>query len=113
MGAFTAGKNDIEIKDGTMKIKTDGTGVKFIKKVQQITFSADYARKTGQEIMYLTERAVFRLVEGGIMLTEIAPGVDLHKDILDKMEFRPLIAKDLKTMDSRIFRNEKMGLQLD
>jgi propionate CoA-transferase len=58
----------------------------------------------------MTERAVFRLVEGGIMLTEIAPGVDLEKDILAHMAFRPLIAEDLKLMDERIFRDEKMGL---
>ncbi|MBP1736345.1 MAG: 3-oxoacid CoA-transferase [Oscillospiraceae bacterium] len=113
LGAFTAGKCDVEIKDGSMNIKADGTGIKFIKKVQQITFSADYARKTSQDIMYITERAVFRLVEGGIMLTEIAPGIDLQKDILDKMEFKPLIAKELKTMDERIFRVEKMGLRLN
>jgi len=111
MGGFVAGKCDVEIKDGTVNIKTDGTGIKFIKKVQQITFSADYARKTGQDIMYITERAVFRLADKGIILTEIAPGVDLQKDILDKMEFTPYIDPKLKLMDERIFREEKMGLQ--
>ena len=112
MGAFTAGKADIEIGDGKLTIKEDGPGIKFAEKVQQITFSADYARKTGQEVLYITERAVFRLVEDGIMLTEIAPGVDLQKDILDKMHFKPLVAKDLKIMDLRLFREEKMGLSL-
>jgi len=110
MGAFTAGKSNIEIADGKLNILEDGDGTKFIDKVQQITFSADYARKTGQTVLYLTERAVFRLVEEGIMLTEIAPGVDLEKDILAHMDFRPLIAEDLKQMDPRIFREEKMGL---
>lgn len=110
MGAFTAGKSRIDIQDGRLNIIQDGPGVKFIGKVQQITFSADYARKAGQTVMYLTERAVFRLVEGGIMLTEIAPGVDLERDILAHMEFRPLIADDLKEMDPRIFRDELMGL---
>ena len=110
MGGFTAGKSQIEIADGKLNIIQDGPGVKFIDKVQQITFSADYARKTGQTVLYLTERAVFKLVEGGIMLIEIAPGVDLEKDILAHMAFRPLIAEDLKLMDERIFREEKMGL---
>ena len=110
MGAFTAGKSRIEIADGKLNILEDGSGTKFIDRVQQITFSADYARKTGQTVLYLTERAVFRLVEGGIMLTEIAPGVDLERDILAHMDFRPLIAEDLKEMDFRIFREEKMGL---
>lgn len=111
MGAFTAGKSRIQVEDGRLNIVEDGPGVKFIKKVQQISFSADYARKTGQTVMYLTERAVFQLTDGGILLTEIAPGVDLQKDILDHMEFRPLIAEELKPMDPRIFREEKMGLR--
>ena len=61
---------------------------------------------------YVTERAVFKLTREGIVLTEIAPGVDLQKDILDQMGFRPILAEDLKRMDSRIFREEKMGLTL-
>ncbi len=110
MGGFTAGKSRIEIHDGRLDIVQDGPGVKFIDKVQQITFSADYARKTGQEVTYITERAVFKLVDGGIMLTELAPGVDLEKDVLSHMEFRPLLADEIKPMDPRIFREEKMGL---
>lgn len=110
MGAFTAGRSQIDIADGSLRIRQDGSGVKFIQKVQQVTFSADYARKTGQSITYITERAVFRLVEDGIMLTEIAPGVDLERDILAHMEFRPRIAEDLRLMDERLFRAEKMGL---
>ena len=113
MGAFTAGKSDIRIEDGKLNIVKDGPGIKFIKKVQQITFSADYARKTGQNVTYMTERAVFKLVDGGIMLTEIAPGVDLERDILSHMEFKPLIAEDLKVMDPRIFKEEKMGLHFE
>ncbi len=111
MGAFTAGKSRIEIADGRLNIPEDGNRTKFIDKVQQITFSADYARKAGQTVLYLTERAVFRLAGEGIMLTEIAPGVDLEKDILAHMDFRPLMAEDLKLMDPRIFHEEKMGLR--
>lgn len=110
MCSFTAGKSAIQVADGKLNIAQDGSGIKFIKKVQQITFSADYARKTGQQVTYITERGVFRLADEGIELVEIAPGVDLEKDILAHMEFKPLIAKDLKVMDERIFREEKMGL---
>lgn len=112
MGAFTAGKLEAEVGGGRLTIHKDGDGVKFVEQVQQITFSADYARKSGQEILYITERAVFRLAPEGVMLTEIAPGVDLERDILSKMAFRPLIADQLKTMDERIFHHTKMGLSL-
>lgn len=111
MSNFTAGKSQIDIADGRLDIVQDGPGIKFIKKVQQISFSADYARKTGQQVIYITERGVFRLADEGIELVEIAPGVDLEKDILAHMEFKPLISENLKVMDERIFRDEKMGLQ--
>ena len=62
--------------------------------------------------MYITERAVFELTPEGVMLTEIAPGADLEKDILDKMDFRPVISPDLKLMDERLFRPEAMGISL-
>ncbi|MPN42496.1 Acetate CoA-transferase YdiF [bioreactor metagenome] len=63
--------------------------------------------------MYITERAVFELRAEGLVLTEIAPGMDLEKDVLAQMNFKPVIADDLKTMDGRIFRNEIMGLKKD
>ena len=108
-GIFTAGNPEIECKDGKLNIIRDGDGIKFVKNVEQITFSGAYARKTGQDVKYITERAVFRLTDEGLELIEIAPGVDLEEHILKKMEFRPLISPDLKLMDSRIFRDEKMG----
>jgi len=112
MGNFTAGKPkpDIEITDGGLKINNDGSEMKYVKKVQQITFSGEYAVKSGQEIMYISERTVFKLTPDGLMLVEIAPGVDLQKDVLDKMEFKPLVSPDLKLMDSRLFREGLMGL---
>lgn len=82
---------------------------KFVKNVEQITFSAEYARESGQQVMYITERAVFKLTDEGVELTEIAPGYDLQKDILDQMDFTPIM-HDVKTMDPRIFRDEPMGL---
>ncbi len=112
MGTFTVGKPDIEITGSGLKINTDG-GVKFVKEVQQVTFSADFARKHGQEIKYITERAVFQLCDTGLELIEIAPGVDLEKDILGKMAFTPKVSPDLKLMDARLFNPAVMGLKND
>jgi len=110
LSTFTAGKSEFVINDGSLEIRRDGDGAKFVETVQQITFSGDYARRTGREVTYITERAVFHLAEDGLLLTEIAPGVDLQRDVLDKMAFRPRIAENLKTMDARLFRAAKMGL---
>jgi len=116
-GTFTAalkgGKAaEYQIKDGKLNILQDADGIKFVNTVEQITFSGEYAVETGQPILYITERAVFKLTPQGLMLIEIAPGVDLDKHILAKMEFKPQIAPDLKTMDARIFRDAPMGLTL-
>jgi propionate CoA-transferase len=113
MGTFTVGKSDIEITGSGLKIHRDGDQIKFVRQLQQITFSGVYAMKNGQEIMFITERAVFELTPAGLVLKEIAPGVDLQKDVLDKMEFAPVVPKDLRLMDARLFREEKMGLDRD
>ena len=116
MGSFTVNNkkkglvSDIEITGSGLNIKADGD-IKFVKKVQQITFSADYARENGQEVMYITERAVFRLVKDGLELVEIAPGVDLEKDVLSKMAFKPFISPELKLMDARLFNEAVMGIR--
>ena len=109
-GNFTAGGTETEIMDGKLVIKTEGRTKKFVTAVDQITFSGEYARETSQPVLYVTERAVFELRKEGLTLTEIAPGVDLEKDVLGLMEFKPIVAGDLKLMDGRIFRPEKMGL---
>lgn len=109
--SFTSGKSIIEIEDGKLNIIQDGPGIKFINQLEQITFSSDYACETAQTVLFITERAVFRIIDGKLTLTEIAPGVDLQKHILDKMEFKPAIAPDLKLMDARLFRPEKMALR--
>ena len=82
---------------------------KAVQQVKQISFSANYARKQKQEVLYITERAVFRLGEQGVELIEKAPNVDLEKDILAQMDFRPVISPKLKTMSSKLFREEVMG----
>ena len=112
IAVFTAGKPkpSFGISDAGLEIKTDGKELKFVKTVQQITFSGKQAVKSGQEVLYISERCVFKLTPDGLELTEIAPGVDLEKDILAKMEFKPIISPNLKQMDLRLFRQEKMGL---
>ena len=114
LGTFTAGKSDIKIRDGKLEIVEDGPYIKFKNDVEHITFSGHHSREKGlQNVFYITERAVFRLTDQGLTLIEIAPGADLDRDILGKMEFRPAIAPRLKTMDSRLFRSEKMNLSLE
>ena len=110
MGTFS-NKADLELTDDGVRVRAEGTGRKFVEEVQQITFSGEYALKNGQEITYLTERCVFRLTPEGLMITEIAEGIDLERDILAHMAFRPLVAEDLAVMDRRLFRPEKMGLK--
>ena len=110
-GTFTAGKMKYEIKDGELHILEDAPGIKFKKAVEQITYSGDYGIETEQPAYYITERAVFKRVLEGMKLIEIAPGVDLQKDILDKMEFTPIM-DDIRLMDERIFRDTLMHLSL-
>src|SRR5215203_71734 len=112
MATFTAGAK-VGIGDGRLKVVADGAIRRFVGRLQQRTFSGAYARSRGQQVHYLTERAVFRLTDDGLLLTEIAPGVDLDRDVLAHMEFTPAIAKDLREMDPRIFRDEPMGLSRD
>ncbi len=109
-GTFTAGGLKVEVDDGKLRIINEGKTLKFINEIEQITFSGSYAISKKQPVLFVTERAVFELTRDGLKLTEIAPGVDLEKDILALMEFKPIISKELRLMDERIFRHEKMGL---
>ncbi len=110
LGTFTSGKQALEITDQGLRIIENGPLKKFKKQVQQITFNGSYAMQCQQRVTFITERAVFRLTAKGLLLTEIAPGVDLQRDILDQMEFTPLIDDELKPMDPRLFRKEPMRL---
>lgn len=106
---FTSGGLEVSIENGKISIVREGNIKKFTEKVQQITFSGEYAADHSKNVMYVTERAVFVLTEEGLLLTEIAPGINLERDILSQMEFCPLIASDLKEMDTRIFKDELMS----
>lgn len=109
-GAFTAGPKVIDIVNNRLSIIRDGSP-KFVDNVYKIIFSGDQAVKYEKEILYVTERAVFRLTEKGPTLEEVSPGVDIDRDILSKMEFRPMIATPLKQMDERLFGVGKLGLR--
>ena len=93
-GTFVAGKLNLKCLDGALQILSDGNIRKFVSKVEHVTFSGEVARKAGKVVLYITERCVFRLTPEGLELTEIAPGVDLDRDILAKMDFKPLIPRD-------------------
>ena len=109
-GTFTAGGLAVEFEDGSLKIVKEGREKKFIDHVEQITFSGAYANKTGQPVLYITERAVFELRRDGVYLTEVAPGIDIQTQIIDLMGFVPKMDGQPKLMDARIFKDELMGL---
>ncbi len=108
-GTFTAGGLKIAIEDGNLRIVQEGRARKFVKAVEQITFSGSYAASKSQPVIYVTERCVFQLTPGGLELIEVAPGIDIERDILAHMDFRPAINKPVP-MDPRIFREEPMEL---
>jgi propionate CoA-transferase len=113
VGTFTAGNLDIAVKEGKLHILREGAAQKFVHEVEHRTFSGEYALQREQTVLYITERCVFRLVHAGLEVIEVAPGIDLERDILSKMQFRPVISPELKLMDSRIFRDIPMGLRND
>jgi len=108
-GGFTAGRRRIEVKDCKLAVEEEGPIIKFVEKVYKIVFSGRYAVEE-KEVLYVTERAVFRLTPDGVELVEVAPGVDLERDVLSKMEFKPVL-RHVEEMDRRIFCEGKMGLR--
>lgn len=108
-GTFTAGGLEIAVENGQLRIVKEGRARKFVKAVEQITFSGPYAARKSQPVIYVTERCVFQLTPGGLELIEVAPGIDIERDILAHMDFKPAIHKPVQ-MDPRIFREEPMEL---
>ena len=103
-GTFDAKGVKLRIADGRLNVVTPGAIRKLVQAVDQITFSGVHARKSGQDVWYVTERAVFRLMPEGVTLVEIAPGVDLERDVLAHMEFRPRLAELIAVMPDECFR---------
>ena len=113
VGTFTAGRLQIAIEDGRLRVVTDGKLKKFVRDVEHRTFSGNYAVQRGQPVLYVTERCVFELTQAGLELIEVAPGIDIEREILARMEFRPIVRRDPGIMDQRIFSPAPMGLRDD
>lgn len=109
-GTFTAGGLKVAAADGQLRIVQEGRSRKFLPQVEQITFAGQRAAQQGQRVLYVTERCVFELSPQGLRLTEVAPGVDIERDIVAHMGFRPLIEQP-RLMDAALFRPEPMGLR--
>ncbi|MBM3501581.1 MAG: acyl CoA:acetate/3-ketoacid CoA transferase [Armatimonadetes bacterium] len=109
-GTFTAGGLEVEVAGGQLRIVREGQLRKLVRAVEHVTFSGPYAAELHQSIVYVTERAVFELREGRVTLTEVAPGVDVQRDVLDQMDFRPAVRDPLADMDPRLFASGPMGL---
>ena len=90
-GTFTAGGLEVAVEDGKLRIVKEGRSRKFVKRVEQITFNGSYAAETGQPVLYVTERCVFRRTAEGMELAEVAPGIDIERDILAHMDFEPIV----------------------
>ncbi|OGA96172.1 MAG: acyl CoA:acetate/3-ketoacid CoA transferase [Burkholderiales bacterium RIFCSPHIGHO2_12_FULL_61_11] len=114
-GTFTAGDPDVRLQDGRLQIHREGSTRKFVQAVEHRTFSGREACKRGQRVLYVTERCVFQLKaqgeQGSLELIEIAPGIDLKRDVLAHMDFMPSISPQLKLMDAALFLEQPIGLR--
>ena len=111
VGTFTAGALEIAVVDGALRILREGEARKFVSAVEHRTFSGEYAAQRQQLVLFITERCVLKLVPEGLELIEVAPGIDLDRDILGQMDFRPVLRGTPATMDPRIFAQGPMGLR--
>jgi propionate CoA-transferase len=109
-GTFTADGLKVAVEDCGIRILTEGRSRKFIAAVEQVTFSGAYAAERGQPVLYVTERCVFRRTRAGMELVEVAPGIDIERDILGQMGFTPIV-QDPQPMDPRLFREAVMALE--
>jgi propionate CoA-transferase len=110
LGTFTAGGLEVRVHDGRLEIVQEGRARKFVRSVQQVTFSGPLAAQRAQPVLYVTERCVFRLTPEGLELAEVAPGIDIERDILAQMEFAPRIGQP-RTMDPRLYGAAAMELK--
>jgi len=115
VGTFMAGDLRAKVGDGTLTIVQDGSTGKFVASVEHRTFSGAEALRRGQPVLYVTERAVFRLIDAGgkpgLELVELAPGVELERDVLAKMAFRPHLSASAGAMETSLFNDAPLGLR--
>lgn len=112
-GTFTAGGPEIEWQEGLTVIRKEGRFPKFIPDLDQISYNGRYAAELEQQVLFVTERAVFTPSPQGLMLIEIAPGIEMERDLFAQMGFRPVVHPDLKLMDARLFDPQPMGYAAD
>jgi propionate CoA-transferase len=110
VGTFTAGGLQVSFEDGVLTIVREGRHRKFVDAVTEISFNGELAARKGQSVRYVTERAVFELTTGGLELIEVAPGIDVERDVLAHMDLKPAVSSSLAAMDPRLFTAEPMGL---
>jgi propionate CoA-transferase len=113
VGTFNAGRLRVAADNDKLVILNEGTARKFVQQVEHVTFSGPFAASRAQQVLYVTERCVFALSPDGLELREVAPGVDVERDVLAQMDFKPIVRDAPKLMDARIFRAEPMGLRED
>jgi acyl CoA:acetate/3-ketoacid CoA transferase len=111
-GYYTAGGLKLALQDGTVRIEREGKVPKLVPRVEHVTFSGRRARAQGQNVTYVTERCVLRLEPEGLTVVEVAPGIDLERDVLGQAEIRLRVSPDVRPMDSRLFVDEPIGLRL-
>jgi propionate CoA-transferase len=112
VGTLTAQGLELEI-DGGVRVVREGSLHKFVPRVREVSFNGPLARERGQEVRYVTDRAVFALDDDGLALVEVAPGIDIERDVLGRMGFRPRVAEDLRRTDPRVYAAGPMGLAAD
>jgi acyl CoA:acetate/3-ketoacid CoA transferase len=110
-GFFTAGAQ-LSVGGGRLTIEKEGRSRKFVREVDHVTFSGAMARERGQDVRYVTERCVMRLASDGLEVIEVAPGIDVRRDVLEQADFPLAVASELKTMDAALFEDAPYGLQL-
>ena len=113
VGTLTAQGLKLGISEAGVRVEQEGSLHKFVPSVREVSFNGHLARERGQQVRYITERAVFALDDDGLVLIEIAPGVDVERDVLGQMGFRPRVADDLRTTDPRVYASGPMGLAAD
>jgi propionate CoA-transferase len=101
---MTSGGLEIGVADGRLAITQEGRACKFLQHVDQVSFSGERARRTGQDVLIVTERAVFRFTPEGLQLIEVAPGIDLQSQVLDLMQFRPVM-REIRPMRPELFQS--------
>ena len=113
IGAFNAGRRDIAVEEQKVQIRSDGTVAKIVEQVDAVTFSGRRAVARGQRVRYITERCVMELTPNGLRITEVAPGIDLERDVLKQISFEIEVAPDLKLMDPQLFSPEPRAASLE